>query len=399
MKIATIDLYFFLLEDAHFGYGIQQGNILPSLSYIPGRAVRGGLAGWAIRNGTVKAGTPIFDRLFLANDSPDSPISFPNCYHRGSLPAPFSLFETKGGAYDPRTALVAEPLKVYPEEGLTGLDDREKCVVDFLRRAEWPSDLLPMEFEAFRGSVEHVFERLIPPPPLVLDLRAHHDENLGRVGEHGLYAEEALPSAPWSRSAPWENVYRGSLRYVEDYEVAKVFEPLEDSTFYDTNDQCPIPLDNPPPERLVFLGRRRVPALVYGIKRPLVDTQANLPKELTKNDASGLSISFISDVAATEPVLTPDILNSRLGVGRLEKVRVFSRTALAYGYDTTHKRSNDPRLAPKRVLAAGTCGLFKGDLDKKAKQALWALSLMGVGEGNRDGFGRFRVNWSVHDIG
>lgn len=394
MKIAMIELYFFLLEDAHFGYGIQQGNILPSLPYIPGRVVRGALAGWAIRNGKVKGGSSIFDRLFLVEDAHDSVISFPNCYHRGSLPAPFSLFETKGRAYDPRTALVAEPSKVY----LGDPGGQEKTIVDFLRRTEWPSDLLPMEFEPFRGCVDRL-ERLISPAPLVLDLRAHHDTNLGRVGEDGLYAEEAVPSAPWGRSAPWENVYRGRLTYVEDDEVPEVFAPLMDSKFYDTNDQCGIPLDNPPPGHLVFLGRRKVPALVYGIDRGMVDTEAGLPDEFKKQDHSSLlTISFISDVLASELVLTADLLNRFLGTGKLEKVRVFSKSGLAYGYDTTHKATKNPRLPPKRVLAAGTCGLFKAHLDQKAKQILWALSLMGMGEGNRDGFGRFIVNWSVHDI-
>ncbi len=398
MKIRSIELYVFLVEDAHFGYGIQQGSILPSLAYVPGRVIRGAMAGWAIRNGYVKnAQDSKFIRLFMPREDEDSEVSFPNCHHRGCLPAPFSLFMAKGTSEDPRTALVSEPFKPYPEEDLSQLCTAGKVPVDFLqRRDEWPSDIGTQTMEPFAGRVNE-YGQIVQPAPVILDLKARHDEEKRRVGQGGLFAEEAVPCAP--HKTPWRNVYRGFLSFHDDQDLTGIFNALTDTKFFDQNDRCEITLEDPAPSHLIFVGHRRVPAVIYGIDRGVVDTAKGqkIPEEFEPiREQNPIAITFISDLIAPEPPfpLTSSMLEKCLSLSGLEKRRVFCKRGTAYGYDTI----SDTKMRPINTIAAGSCGFFNGKLTDEALRRLWSKSIMGIGQKNRDGFGRFKVNWDIHSI-
>lgn len=398
MNIRSIDLFIFPLEDIHCGYGLQQGNILPALSYIPGRVVRGGLAGWAIRTGKVTAGDHVFNKLFLP-ESGNPEISFPNCTYKGLFPGPASLFEAKGKGQDPQTILVKSP---PPKFIFTGEDNdlisREICApVDFLRRNIWPSDIAHETLKPHTGFVDEYGE-VYPPPPTVLDLKAPHEES-GRVGKgttgSALFAEEALPSS--MATNPKEHYYKGILNFVEEKNTTRVFETLIDESF----DIESIDLENPDPAHLVFIGHRRVPAVVFGEDRGCIDSEKNpLPSEFEQivRDET-FSITFTSDLiiaGSNSPYpLTSEMIQSLLSLCALRKKRVFCKMGMAHGYDVQNNR----KLNPITTIAGGSCGFFEGAFEESQVREMWARSLLGIGQDEeyQNGFGRFKVNWEIHN--
>ena len=398
MMIRSIELYVFPLEDVHCGYGLQQGNILPSLPYIPGRVMRGGLAGWAIRTGKVNhAGDPVFEELFLPPKG-TSELSFPNCTHKGFFPAPASLFEVKGRGKNPRTVLVTPAPFMFTQEDAELTQGKIFAPVDFLRRCIWPSDIAYETLKPYHGQVDQDGE-LHPPPPIILDLKAPHEDS-GRVGKgatgSALFAEEALPSSIVRK--PSSYYYMGALNFVEDEKTAKVFDPLIEEYF--NIGTSSINLRDPEPARLIFIGHRRVPAVVYGKDKGGIDTEKDdLPQEFQRIPLDGrFAITLTSDLIPEDSVpaypLSAEMVESLLSLSDLEKERVFCRKDMAHGYDVQSAQ----KLQPTATLAAGSCGLFKTNLSEDQIRTIWGKSLLGMGQRNRDGFGRFEVNWQLHDI-
>lgn len=397
MKIRTIELYVFPLEDVHCGYGLQQGNILPSLPYIPGQVMRGGLAGWAIRTGKVdNAEDPRFERLFLPSNG-DSTVSFPNCTHQGFFPAPASLFETKGKGKDPRTVFVPDAPFMLTQKDAKLTHGKIVAPVDFLCRTIWPSDITDETLKPYHGQVDQ-YRQVHPPPPIILDLKAPHEDS-GRVGKgpagSALFAEEALPSSIVRK--PSSHYYVGALNFVEDEEGAEVFDPLIEKHFDVDSVNNSVNLEDPEPARLIFIGHRRVPAVVYGEDKGCKD---NLPSQVIEriHREGNFSITLTSDLipedAASAYPLSAEMVKSLLSLNALEKVRVFCRRDMAHGYNV----QNAKPLPPTTTLAAGSCGLFKGNPDEDQIRTILEKSLLGMGRKNRDGFGRFKVNWELHDI-
>lgn len=390
MNIHSIKLYLYPLEDIHCGYGLQQGNILPSLAYIPGRVIRGSLAGWAVRTGKVTNKDALFERLFLPQNG-DSVVSFPNCTYKGLFPAPASLFEAKGRGKDPRTALVMPPPSLFVKEQI---DKKISDPVDFLRRRIWPSEITSETLKPYTGQVDE-YGKLHPTAPTILDLKSPHEENTGRVGKgatgSALFAEEALPSS--MVNDPSRHYYSGELNFIEDKDVAALFNPLIEE-FFDP-EKSPG-LECPEPARLLFIGHRRVPAVVYGKDIGCIDTgKEGIP--ITPDDRP-FSITLTSDLIpenSTSPYpLTAEMIKSLLSLGSLCQERVFCRKGMTHGYDVQNKR----KLEPMATISAGSCGLFSGTLTDDQIRQMWEQSLVGMGQKSQDGFGRFKINWEVHNI-
>lgn len=404
MKIRCLQLFLFPLEDLHCGFGAQQTNILPSLDYIPGRVVRGGLANWALRQGKMVSSDPLFQNLFYPDHqgAASHKISYPWCTYQGYLPAPLSLFELKGGGSgDPRLTLVEAPPEPFPNEDNQLTPASLHQPVDFLKRGLWPSQV-DSRLKPVSGLVSPL-SSIGSKVSLAIDLKAPHDENTGRVGKDGqaLYAEEALP--PSSPRFPRDSFYSGKLAFEDKEEVTEVFKPLQ-SLNLPSPERIPSRnlqtlrdlLKNPPPQHLLFLGRRRVPVVVYAYAETgaVIDTENNvLPDELAP-DQEEITLTFTTDYQRPFP-LTAEIINHDCSLS-FEKVRVFSAPSLAHQFDV---QKNQP-LPPQSTIKAGSCGRFriKGGLTETQARNLWVKSWLGMGPSARDGFGRFRVNWNLHQI-
>lgn len=398
MKIRRMDLYIFPLDEVHCGYGRQQGNILPSLPFIPGRVVRGGLAGWAIRTAGVKASDPIFSKIFFPEPS-DPPISFPFCTPMGRVPAPLSLFEAKGRVEDPRARMIAEKTTVFVcmEREIAGKLPRGP--LDFLMRKEkWPSDV-DATLKPAIGSIDpdERFPQIYPAFDTVIDLKASHDDDSGRVKDKaGLFAEEAVP--PSRRGREQIRYYRGALVW-EDYpEFNRIFERLSNPGF-----GCPFSfsiLEDPHPSRLMFIGHRRVAAAVYGADIQEIDTATTVlpPMIETIRTNNEFTITFMTDFIPQNGDAFPLRKEHLLPLMKLgdspEKERVFCRRGVAHGYNV---KDGKP-LCPMPTLTAGSCGFFRGTLTNNSIRSLWTASLLGTGGAIKDGFGRFKLNWSIHEF-
>lgn len=393
MKIQGIKLHLFPVEEVHCGYGLQQGNVLPSLSYVPGRVLRGGLGGWAIRAGCVTgAKDNRFEKLFLSDEDPFK-ISFPCCTYKGLLPAPLSLFQPKGSVRDPETALATEDIRVISKAKKINLTSCSGPL-DFLNRDEWPSDI-DMTLKSAKGCVIDAYLQVMQGLSPCIDLKSRHDKDKRRVVEKGLFAEESLPAAvPFE---PTRHYYKGTVYFEEDEETAAIFEKLKDGSFRDPEDLKSESLTDPDPQRIVFLGHRRVPVLVYAVD--IEEEQMNKDIVLSKgNNEKQFTITFLSDLVSgqTNPFpLTAEMVRDATGLTGLKKERAFCDRGTAYGFDVIKNR----KLNPKATIAAGSCILLKANgFDATALNTLREKSFIGMGNNTRDGFGRFEINWPIHHL-
>ncbi|MCD6293954.1 MAG: hypothetical protein J7M20_03300 [Deltaproteobacteria bacterium] len=414
MKFTTVELYLFPLETLHCGYGIEQGVLLPSLAYIPGRVIRGGLGGWVLRNhNNLSAQDSLFQDLFYAHES-DATISYPWCTFRGRLPAPLSLFELKDGGRDKRLSLVDSGLPVFIEEE-ESFDVKDiEGPVDFLRRADFPAQI-DAAFKLCHGTVDETGNKYFPAFQTGLEMKAAHHKVTGRVqqkgedkkgedkkGEGGLRIEEVMLGSCLTR--PEEIYYKGTLIYGEDDEIDELFKPLwtHDN---DLNLPDDVLLDDPDPKHLIYIGRKSVPVAVYANESETVGiAEPPLPDNL---DAC-LTVTLTSDcIFETPPTsesekmrINRDTLMRQLGlndmISEFKDMRVFCRGGQVHGYDVF---KNQPASWPS--IAAGSCIRFKLESEAQRRQAqarLEKLSYMGLGKHRRDGCGRFKVNWEVHHL-
>lgn len=392
MKIQGIKLYLFPVEEVHCGYGLQQGNVLPSLPYVPGRVLRGGMGGWAIRAKCVTgANDDQFKKLFLSESL--FKISFPCCTYKGLLPAPLSLFQPKGSVRDPETALANEDIRVVSKAKQI---DSSSCSgpLDFLNRDEWPSDI-DMTLKSAKGCVIDAYLQVMQGLSPCIDLKSRHDKDKRRVVEEGLFAEESLPAAvPFE---PTRHYYEGTVYFEEDDKTAAIFEKLKDGSFRDPEDLKSESLTDPDPLRIVFLGHRRVPVLVYAVD--IEEEPMNKDIVLSKGDnEKQFTITFLSDLVPEQKKpfsLTAEMVQDATGLTGLKKERAFCDRGTAYGFNVIENRT----LNPKATIAAGSCILFKADgLDATALNTLREKSFIGMGNNTRDGFGRFKINWPIHHL-
>ena len=393
MKIRQLRLYLFPLEDLHCGFGLQQGNILPSLPFVPGRVLRGGLAGWAIRRGRVKSnGDTLFEKLFLPKpSSEDYKISYPFCTYRGNFPSPLSLFDKKGSSEEPVSIMLGERRRAISKNGSLSAGG----AIDFLRRVDWPS-MVDNTLKPLSGQVDRS-GFFTPASPLKVDLRNRH-EDTGKVGQNGLFGEEALLAANALR--PEEHYYSGSLVFEEKEEILKVFSPLLDATFLRPNQAIRRDIfDVLDPLRMLFLGHRRVPVVVFATDLGSIDTDngdlpTSLERSINENEFTWTAMSDIVPLSAPPYPLSADMLNKALPPLNCTKKRVFCSRGWAYGFDTASGKD----LLPVSTIGAGSCGRFEGCLDEKTVRVLWGKSMIGMGKNTRDGFGRFEINWDLRDI-
>jgi hypothetical protein len=362
--------------------------VLPSLSYIPGRVIRGALAGWALRNhADLEVDGNLFQRFFTA-DEQDVSVSWPCCTYRGRLPAPLSLFERKAPVCDPVARLAAR------EERISGIgcDDGPR---DYLLRSNWPADEDLPDLRPCRGSVSSDGYDYYPPFPLGLEMKAGHDPASGRVAAGtdggGLFVVEVMPAA--GPEEPQRVYYRGELRLRRDAaDLRSLLEPL-----LVDEDRLDLPGDaelaDPDPRSLLFLGRKGVPAVVYC--RRLEDDG--------EDESPSLAVTLASDV-----LLDPGrewrspraAFLALLGLGELAetgdgKVRAFCRFGRQHGFDTVAKK---PLVWP--TLVAGSClRLELGEETEAIRSRLRVLADTGIGRHRRDGFGRLLLDWNLHQVG
>jgi hypothetical protein len=394
-----MDLYIYPLNDLQCSFGRQQGNIMPSLPYIPGRVVRGGLAGWAIRNKKITdTNSDEFKSLFLP-DEQNSLISYPFCTSNGHLPTPLSLFELKGKPKNPRTSMIVKSCPVFaePDEFIEKniIDNVLDGPIDFLRRSKWCSD-----FDATMKPVAGTIDTYCCVDAgfsIKIDMHASHDELTGRAKKsEGLFATETMPNSLANDSL----FYSGQLVLDGDNALSTVFESLIDYNFTpDSIDRSYI--EEVGPDHLIFIGRRKTPAAVFCENIKIIDfDNEELPEDFIDiRSTKTIAISLTSDC-----IPQPNINASHVG-NALElifsefgftKKRSFCQKGMAHGFDII---AGKPVL-PIRTLKAGSCALFEvSDTFSNDKlKDLWRLSFIGCGMHTLDGYGRFKINWPIHDI-
>jgi len=379
----SLDLLIYPLDDLHCGYGIQQGNILPSYPYIPGRVLRGALGGWEIRVAGLNNTSDDFKTLFYDNE--ENSVSFPNCTNKGMLPAPLSLFKPKSCGEDQHAALFKETFRAFVQRAIPS--GFVTAPIDFLRRKEMPSEVSATLKPLKNCSIDGTF--IVNSPGVSLSIKSHHDEKIRRVGEDGLFIEEVIPLSNYYE--PKKRYYKGTLYYSDQYK--DLFEKLSEPAVSSERAVNHEKIENPDQTHMIFIGHRRVAALVYGINhRELVDNneQVFLDKEFT--------ITFTSDFMPKEfsyPLSASQIMECISGL-KVEKKRVFCGLTRIHGYDVLGKKPN----IPKHAFVAGSCIRLKcsTSLTKKEKVLLFQKSKTGIGLNTKNGYGRFKINWGIHDI-
>lgn len=403
MSLSRYRLHIFPMEPLHLGMGAQRGNVLPCLPWIPGRALRGALAGWAIRNGHIQPDDSDFAEMFgEAQDGEESIVSYPYCYPRKFLPAPLSLFEAKGREGDPRYRYLFERDAFLAFKGRVSEYDGSRPI-DFLRRKEWPADLedfmLRQASSTAMADGESFCYRM---PATEIQLRAAHDDKTRRVSDSGLFGEELLPRAEGQLKHEMNSTYYcGQLLFSKE----DVFERLlsvELKNFYDQNQANPFAWpEMVTPQRLIFLGHRRVPAAIFATdESPNGSGQRQGEKE-SKNGVE-CTLTFTSDLRLAQGrdpfPLNEDVFNALFrdtGIEVVQVLRVFCARGTVGGFarDIGDKSINVLKRAP--TVRAGSCALVRitGDLEK-----LTQLGQRGVGAGTRDGCGRFLVDAPIHTV-
>lgn len=398
--ISILKIKLFPLSDLHCGYGLQQGNILPSLNYIPGRVLRGALAGWCIRNGIIKDNqSPYFKQLFQTADFSLSGVSFPFCYLGGRSPVPASVFRIgKAEVCHPMENL----LPGKKEELITADTGRVKngCPVDFLRRKNWPCDVHP-QLVPVRASVGNMTtnRRIHPNAPTVLDMRNRHEPNTGRVGEDGLFAEEMIPYV-YVDSKDMEEVYTGLL--VCKNEVKEIFLPLTENC--DTCDET-----DPDPIHTIFMGRRKAPVCI--LSREITHRQIHEMTDAVDSKNHLISISFSSDYLPSQSEVYPIeeiFFKKDMGLPDLKMERRFCVRGLQHGFavekdkdgfDSEKNRSTISGITAQPCFSAGTAVLADPGqtLSEELIKDLVFRSLTGIGKETANGCGRFAIDSIIHE--
>jgi len=405
MPYSEVELFLFPLEPLHCGYGIQQGVVLPSLNYIPGRVLRGGLAGWALRNCKgLSDSDERFKKIFFAeNDDDNEPplISYPWCTFKGYQVPPLSLFKPKGKLINTGKLSPGKDGKAgdYVEDRCSKKLEKElwntELLVDFLKKKKFPVDIETSVFEPLGSRLLNFYSgRCHATPHTELEMRAGHDLGNGRVPDDGgLWIEEVIPATPIKKQS--ENYFRGTLRFQKESEAGELFESLFNDCIFNEGDEK-INLSAPETTHLLFLGRKRIPTVIY----------AGKVKDCEKPDVAAVpeqcqSITLTSDCVIGnrdgEFKVCRDNVFKYLGLEDLlsgcKVVRFFGKAGLLHGYD---RESRKPLVWP--TLAAGSCVVFKVDtsdydavLDKLKK-----FLPTGLGCQRRDGCGRFELNWKFH---
>lgn len=406
MNYTAYRLYLFPFEPLHFGYGGQRGNVLPTLPYIPGRALRGALAGWANKNGILPDAKPEFMKIFGEMDTPGAneyTVSFPFCYLNGMPPAPLSLFEVKGGGDHPRHgALRKDHFRSVCKDGCLEHFDAAAHVLDFLCRLnKWPAEMADHKLQPLKNAVVDNGKIHVAHPPATL-LRAAHDQDTGRVGEGsesgGLHAEEVLPRAEVAVRFPYsEQYYRGDLVFDgSNGQLSNLFGALFEASepFRKAREERrEFDWKEASRKNLVFLGRRLTPVAIY---------VAETVEPLSQGDDSRLTLTFTSDVRGTDGSpypMPPSLWQSCPGLKNAEKIRCFGARTTANGAVHVPRSAFAP-LGTVPALQAGSCVyLEKACLegDKAYIELAWK-GLIGTGSDTRNGFGRFTVNDRIHEI-
>ncbi len=410
MNYTAYRLYLYPFEPLHFGYGGQRGNVLPTLPYIPGRALRGALAGWANKNGILPDTGSEFMKIFGEMTTPGADayaVSFPFCYLNGMPPAPLSLFEVKGGGGHPRHAPLRQNTYrlAWRRKSLAGFDPAD-YVLDFLCRNEWPAEIEEYNLQPLRQAVVEDGGIYPAHSPAML-LRAAHDEDTGRVGEGGesggLHAEEVLPRAEVHGDFPFsERFYCGDLVFDSGndglrnlfnalFEASAPFQAAcENKSEYDWKEVGR--------KNLVFLGRRLTPAAVFVAETVTPDVPACQPDD-TRVTLTFTSDARTADLSVNPHPFDPSLWQSCPGLDRAEKIRCFSARASTNGAVHVPGTSFSP-LGTVPVLQAGSCVyLEKAQLNtpEVINELAWK-GFMGTGGDTRNGFGRFTVNDMMHRI-
>ena len=401
MKIKVMDICIYPLNDLQCSFGRQQGNIMPSLPYIPGRVVRGGLAGWAIRNKRIAdIESDEFKFLFLSDSNKDV-VSYPFCTPDGRLPAPLSLFELKGKPINPRISMIAAPCSVFADsdEGIEKKirDNTLDRPVDFLRRDIWCSDLDAI-MKPVAGTINTAACTVDAGFSIKIDMHAAHDELTGRVKEkEGLFATETMPGSFANRSL----FYTGQMILDGENALCSVFDSLIDDNFQQDAIIDRSKLVEVGPDHLIFIGRRKTPAVVFCENKKIIDLENDkLPDELEKSQGSKtLAISLASDCIPHSSIHASHVGNALEQIFShfaFKKRRSFCQKGMVHGFDVVHGKP----MLPMQTLKAGSCALFESDdmLSDEKLRTLWKLSIFGVGMHIQDGYGRFIINWPIHNL-
>ena len=401
------------LEDMHVGYGAQQGNIMPSLDYIPGRVVRGGLAGRALRNGYIDVNDTDFLKIFGQHKDNTFQISYPFSYYRGYAPSPLSLFEVKGVPRDPNYRwLHDDPYPVYDSSCLQTFineTDNQLMPLSFLCREDWPSDIDSLTLRPASGWIDSM-GRLVGNVPKRIHLHASHDPETKIVGveDSGLYAEECIPRAhranPLNEQTSFDVWYDGYLVYENNEKLTGIFNKLtcEDNpiSFHeDINwELLELVFNDPPPDRLVFMGRHRVPCMIIAsnIETVTDDLNENLLVSRPESTDDKITVSFTTDTKISIQDLLGDL--QQIYIKSANKIaRKFIGEKWTSGWSTEQKNDSSIGLSP--AMVAGSCMVLQmKPLSSDDISAIRKAQWIGIGEDTRNGYGRFVLNWSLHDI-
>ncbi len=390
MKLKIIELFVYPFEDLQCGYGRQQGNIMPSLPYIPGRVIRGGLAGWAVRNEYLAASDQEFKKMFISNGQMKD-ISFPICTPHSYRQSPLSLFELKGIPDNPHSNVIKIPDIVFTEDD-KDIDEKLNNnslngPVDFLKRDRWPSEM-GATLQPATGWIDQ-FNGFYRGASLKITLRAAHDNQTGRVLEEaGLFAAEAMPNALTNE----ELYYQGSLIINQDQLKNHPFDRLICSDFQ-VEDMTRTDLENTELDHLIFIGRRKIPAAIFATASEIDTQNDSLPFKTVE------TISFTSDCVPTseiKPHQGGTALEVLFAPYQLKKKKSFSRSGVIHGFDI---HQSGGAIKPLASFVAGSCIYVehKG-IGESSLRSLWEDSLLGTGTYQQDGLGRFEVNWDLHEI-
>jgi len=378
-----LKLYVYPLEGTHCGYGVQQGVLLPALDHIPGRVMRGGLAGWAVRNKILQPEDPKFQQFFLARqEAGETLASFPCCTLLGRDAVSCSCFESKGRSEHPATTLLGDHgLKLIDDA--TTVPDMSKALgpVDFLTSPAWPAER-DASLKPCRGTMDMSGE-YHPPFPTVLEMKSAHDSQKGRVDENGLHIVEVLPANP--RKEARATYYAGD--FVLAGEAREIFSKLL-LRGRDVADLSDDEILDPGPDHLIFIGRKKTPAAVFAVESKAGTDHADTTAHATEV-AITLTSSLIPEVE-TKYRMSWELLAATLGIKVTDQEkRAFCRTTQVHGMSDGDRGSGTPYT--RDAFAAGTCLRITAPTAPKEIERLLRLSLFGAGLHSRDGHGRFRM--------
>jgi hypothetical protein len=346
--------------------------------------LRGALGGWAVRIAGMDNSSDDFKNIFY--EKRESDVSFPMCYYKGHFPAPLSLFAPKSSGDDQHAALLKTPPKVLTQLNINS--DAIGAPVDFLKRDKWPSQvnatLKPMKNYNVDGAL------IVKDQSVSLSIKNRHHEEKRRVGDDGLFVEQVIQ--PGNYYEPKKRYFKGTFYYPEKYK--KHFKKLIDDNVVNEGAITSEKLENPEPKHTIFVGHRRIATLIYGINYKTIKPDQDMQQKIDGE----FSVTFTSDFIPnkfTYPLSVEHIDDQLFGV-KLYKIRSFCGMTRTHGYDVLSREARIPAPA----FAAGSCIYLKCDsaLTDETKQHFRQKSQVGIGRNTKDGYGRFIINWHIHNI-